>query len=37
MTTRNRRDPVRWILGNIADYLVQRAPIPVLLVRHRAA
>lgn len=37
MATRNRRDPVRWVLGSVADYLVQRAPIPVLLVRQRAA
>ncbi|KAA3644202.1 MAG: universal stress protein [Chloroflexi bacterium] len=37
MTTRDRRDPVRWILGSVADYLVQRAPIPVLLVRQREA
>ena len=35
MATRDRRDPVRWVLGSIADYLVQRAPIPVLLVRQR--
>lgn len=34
MTTRNRRDPLRWVLGSVADYLVQRAPIPVLLVRR---
>ena len=37
MATRNRRDPVRWMLGSVADYLVQRALIPVLLVRQRAA
>ena len=37
MATRDRRDPVRWVLGSVADYLVQRAPIPVLLVRQRAA
>lgn len=37
MTTRNRRDPVRWVLGSVADYLVQRAPLPVLLVRQREA
>lgn len=37
MTTRDRRDPVRWVLGSVADYLVQRAPIPVLLVRQREA
>jgi nucleotide-binding universal stress UspA family protein len=35
MTTRDRRDPVRWVLGSVADYLVQRAPIPVLLVRQQ--
>lgn len=35
MATRDRRDPVRWVLGSVADYLVQRAPIPVLLVRQR--
>ncbi|MAT99519.1 MAG: hypothetical protein CL608_20445 [Anaerolineaceae bacterium] len=34
MATRDRRDPVRWVLGSVADYLVQRAPIPVLLVRQ---
>lgn len=34
MATRDRRDPVRWMLGSVADYLVQRAPIPVLLVRE---
>ena len=36
MATRARRDPVRWVLGSVADYLVQRAPIPVLLVRQSA-
>ncbi|MCZ7666901.1 MAG: universal stress protein [Chloroflexi bacterium] len=35
MATRARRDPIRWVLGSIADYLVQRTPIPVLLVRQR--
>ena len=35
MATSNRRDPVRWMLGSVADYLVQHAPIPVLLVRQR--
>ncbi|MCA9943785.1 MAG: universal stress protein [Anaerolineales bacterium] len=35
MATRDRRDPVRWMLGSVTDYLVQRAPIPVLLVRQR--
>lgn len=35
MATRDRRDPVRWVLGSVADYLVQRAPVPVLLVRQR--
>lgn len=35
MATRDRRDPVRWVLGSVADYLVQRAPIPVLLVHQR--
>jgi nucleotide-binding universal stress UspA family protein len=34
MTTRDRRDPVRWVLGSVADYLVQRAALPVLLVRE---
>jgi nucleotide-binding universal stress UspA family protein len=37
MTTRSRRDPLRWMLGSVADYLVQRAPIPVLLVRQDGA
>lgn len=37
MVTRDRQDPVRWMLGSIADYLVQRAPIPVLLVRQQEA
>lgn len=37
MATRDRRDPLRWVLGSVADYLVQRAPIPVLLVRQREA
>jgi len=37
MATRDRRDPVRWMLGSVADYLVQRTPIPVLLVRQREA
>ncbi|MCB0016139.1 MAG: universal stress protein [Anaerolineales bacterium] len=36
MATRDRRDPIRWVLGSVADYLVQRAPIPVLLIRDRA-
>lgn len=34
MATRERRDPVRWMLGSVADYLVQRVPIPLLLVRQ---
>jgi len=34
MTTRHRRHLARWVLGSVADYLVQHAPIPVLLVRH---
>lgn len=37
MATRDRRDPVRWMLGSVADYLVQRVPIPVLLVCQREA
>ncbi len=36
MATRDRKQPVRWVLGSTADYLVQRAPIPVLLVRQNA-
>lgn len=35
MATRDRRDPMRWVLGSVADYLVQRTTIPVLLVRQR--
>ncbi|MBX3052171.1 MAG: universal stress protein [Caldilineaceae bacterium] len=34
MATRDRKQPVRWVLGSTADYMVQRASIPVLLVRQ---
>lgn len=34
MTTRQRPKLARWMLGSTADYLVQHAPIPVLLVRQ---
>lgn len=34
MTTRQRPKLARWILGSTADYLVQHAPVPVLLVRQ---
>lgn len=34
MTIRHRRHLARWVLGDIADYMVEHAPIPVLLVRH---
>ncbi len=34
MTTRRRPKLARWILGSTADYLVQHAPVPILLVRQ---
>lgn len=34
MTMRHRRHLARWVLGSVADYMVQHAPVPVLLVRH---
>lgn len=34
MTTRRRRKVARYVLGSVVDFLVQRAPIPVLLVRQ---
>lgn len=34
MATRRRRHLARWVLGSVADTLVQQAPVPVLLVRH---
>lgn len=35
MTTRRRRGVARWFLGSTADFLVQNAPVPVLLVRKK--
>jgi nucleotide-binding universal stress UspA family protein len=35
MTSRRRRGPARWVLGSMADFLVQRSPVPVLLLRER--
>ena len=37
MTTRQRHKVARWVLGSTADYLVQHAPVPVLLVRQNDA
>jgi len=34
MTMRRRRKLARWVLGSVADYLVQHAPIPVLLIHQ---
>jgi nucleotide-binding universal stress UspA family protein len=33
MATHGRSGPSRWVLGSVADRLVQISPIPVLLVR----
>lgn len=35
MTSRHRRTPLRWVLGSTADFLVQRSPAPVLLLRDQ--
>ena len=34
MTTRRRAKLARWVLGSTADFVVQHAPVPVLLVRQ---
>lgn len=37
MTTRRRPKLARWVLGSTADYMVQHASVPVLLVRQDEA
>jgi nucleotide-binding universal stress UspA family protein len=37
MTSRRRRAPLRWVMGSTADFLVQRSPVPVLLLRGQEA
>jgi nucleotide-binding universal stress UspA family protein len=33
--TRDRRGPERWLLGSVAQQVMQRAPCPVLVVRKK--
>jgi nucleotide-binding universal stress UspA family protein len=34
MTARRRAHLARWVLGSTADFVVQHAPVPVLLVHQ---